>query len=189
VITPSLTSAPLSLGQRIGFALAAFLGLLFGTLIMMKMASGFFMVAASIAWSGLGTGRPIMTSPAMRLTFSLMAATYVGFGTLVLLTSAFSGAYLWNVWPRPVAGLSAWMVAWTSVLGMYVGILSGAVLTQLGLDLTVGLVLATVCTAVGAYAGSSPMTRERPLSVRVMVFALMAAVSSLLAALYVRLNA
>jgi hypothetical protein len=188
-MSPASTSAPVSRGQRIGFALAAILGLLFGTLIMMKVASGFFMVAAGIAWSGLGTGRPVMTSSAMRLTFSLMAAAYVGFGTLVLLTSAFSGAYLRNVWPRTVAGLSAWMVACTSVLGMYVGILFCAVLTQLGLDLTVGLALATACTAVGAFAGSSPMTRERPLLVRVMIFALMAAVSSLLAALYVRLNA
>jgi hypothetical protein len=79
-MTPSSTSAPVSLGQRLGFALAAFLGLLFGALIMMKVASGFFMVAAGIAWSGLGTGRPAMTSSAMRLTFSLLAATYVGFG-------------------------------------------------------------------------------------------------------------
>ena len=51
------TSASISTGQRVGFALASVLGVLFGMLIMARVGYVFFFADAGIAWSGVGTGK------------------------------------------------------------------------------------------------------------------------------------
>ena len=157
-------------------------------LIMARVGYVFFFAGAGIAWSGVGTGKAVMSSSAVRTTLSLIAGIYAGLGTLVLLLAALIGAFLWNAWPRPIAELSAWRVASATVLGVHIGVLAAAVVTRLGLDLTVGLTLATICTGAGAFAGSYPVALERPVWFRLTVSAFMATIAGLLAALYVRWN-
>jgi hypothetical protein len=145
-----------SFGQRVSLAFASMIGLIFGSMIVIPVGYVILALVFGIAFSGVGSSKPIMPAGQSIVVMQILVGGFAGFATAVFIGTSI-GMVLWaRRWERISGDVSAASVAFAMVLALYAAV-TIVVAAPHSWGLTAGpQLLVAVIAWLGALAGTIP---------------------------------